>query len=834
VINTQDEDLKYEYEYMIMDVAESTNYMWDSIGQNAHIVSDAVAGGSNSKPNIVVSYNSDTNTTTATPVGAAQASATGIKVMGSTSGALEAGKTYYVVRRIVSSSNNTQSQTSVVGSITLKATDINNIVSGDKAPTFKQITVNGKEDLTKTGDVFTALSGKDYDAKARNEIEATLYFESGNEAIASGYTIEYYNSYDPDNANLVTDWHEYNNSNYVINKAASGKGDRTSAGTVYVFAHGDDVHYSGYYYLGYYVINRKSVTAIVNDATKIYDSTNVVAGYEVNLTADVKTGLVGNDTVHFEKLDGVTKFADAGTQRLSSVSYNWNYSTGYNNNYDVSFNCAEAKITVNKASVSIGGDSTVNVAFGETVNLRGKGYITTISGSDRTVASLNTGLTYTLNDSDNSLKGKLTLNKTTGELTLLDYDALKDAGTIKITVRYATSDPKANDNYTINDYDGKEITVTLSKAPTVVYYEDAKVIADTITKYGWNDLSNQFVKFPSYTRPSVIRAVVENQSGNYLNIAGISTAAGIDHNYYSGQTNGTTPTTYEYSIRYVYTTATGTVLKNNEIPSLDGTYYVYAYIDPVGDEAEKNIDGSKFAGKLTLVIGGNNGGTGDITETAPSNPNDTISDNSVSTGYKVEDGKVYTAGDDILVRSRFVTITTGDLTGVIVYANKNGVMVHGKSFKAADGYWHYANEDGSVITEAGVQDTDNGNKVYCYGDNNGRLLVSGSKKADDGNKYVANTKGILVKNGFTTTKKGYKYYVENYVVAQNKKFTYTKNGKTYIATKTGTIAQGAKVVKFNGKKYYVYAKGSVAKSTTVKYKGKTYVASKSGVLTLKK
>jgi hypothetical protein len=808
VINTQDEDLKYAYQNMILD-AETTNYVWPAANATTAIVSPVGDKNTYTKANITVSNTAGAQTLTAN--NGANLTTTATFMSGNASNLL-AGHTYYVVRRIISDSNVTESSTSVVAKVTMAPTDINSVVAVAPATvaTFKDKQKNTA--LTLTDTVFTALN-KTYDGKAQDDIEVTLYDKTANHNVMTGYTVKYYNSHNPNQATGM--WGTEN--------------DITNAGVVSVYAVGDGVNYSGAILLGTYTISKKSVTAIVGDGTKVYDSTTDITGA---LSADVKDGLVSGDSVHVEGLDGVTKYAAAGTQDLTAVTTGWATKiTGTGcDNYDIRYNYASSKVTITKATVSIGGDANVTAYFGKAIDLRAAGYVTS-------VASLNDNLTYTLNDSDGSLTGKLTLDSTTGVLRLLDYDSLKNQVGITITVRYGNGANVANDNYALSDAAGKTINVTLAKAPTVLVYADAKVQYDTETENGkahgtWANnaswvLENSVVRFPSYTRPSAIREVVENQAGVWSNQAGIWTTAGvIDPAYNSGQTTVATPTEDDATVVYKYYTESGVEL--DTIPYNDGTYYVKAYVYPSTDVAEKHIDGSQVAGTLKLIIGNGKSTSSDSANNATT---DTVNDESRSDGYKVVDGKVYTIKDDSLIRSEFVTITA---TGATVYANKNGVMVHGKSFKAADGYWHYANEDGSVITAAGVQNTDNGNKVYCYGDNNGRLLVSGSKKAEDGNKYVANTKGILVKNGFTTTKKGYKYYVENYVVAQNKKFTYTKNNKTYIATKTGTIAQGAKVVTFNGKKYYVYAKGSVAKSTTVKYKGKTYVANKSGVLTLKK
>jgi hypothetical protein len=194
-----------------------------------------------------------------------------------------------------------------------------------------------------------------------------------------------------------------------------------------------------------------------------------------------------------------------------------------------------------------------------------------------------------------------------------------------------------------------------------------------------------------------------------------------------------------------------------------------------------------------------------------------------------QSGVTYLYGDDgNLVKSGFQ-----DVDGNTYYADKYGVVVKKQIF-AVGSKKYYAMSDGA-IRKNGKYKIAGGGYVYAYAD--GHLLVSASKVVGD-KRYVADKSGKLVKEGFSTTAKGYKYYLQNYVAVTGKVINYTnaKTGKSYkyIAKTSGLIATGNKVVKLNGKLYYVYAKGSVKTSGTVTYNGKTYKAGKSGVLTLKK
>jgi hypothetical protein len=189
----------------------------------------------------------------------------------------------------------------------------------------------------------------------------------------------------------------------------------------------------------------------------------------------------------------------------------------------------------------------------------------------------------------------------------------------------------------------------------------------------------------------------------------------------------------------------------------------------------------------------------------------------------------YLYGDDgKLVENNFL-----EIDGKLYYAVENGVVVKKQIFTVGSKKY-YAMSDGT-IRQNGKYKIAGGGYIYAYED--GHLLVSASKVIN-GKRYVANKNGKLVKEGFSTTKKGYKYYLKNYVAVTNKMFTWenTTTGKTYkfIAGKDSKIQVGNKVVTFNGKKYYVNAKGSVKTSGTVTYNGKTYKVGKTGVLTLKK
>jgi hypothetical protein len=221
----------------------------------------------------------------------------------------------------------------------------------------------------------------------------------------------------------------------------------------------------------------------------------------------------------------------------------------------------------------------------------------------------------------------------------------------------------------------------------------------------------------------------------------------------------------------------------------------------------------------TLMVRGKDGSTG----SGDSNEEGSATNPVVNVELKTVDGVLSLVTDDgTVLKSQFATVN-----GKLYYADATGAVQTGKIFTAANGKLYYATKKG-VIRKNGVYDIVGGGKIYARAD--GTLLVSGSKVID-GDRYVADKNGKLVKSGFTTTAKGYRYCMKNYVAIKNKVFTHT-DGKTYIANKNGTIQKGNKIVTFGGKKYYVYAKGSVAKNKVVTVSGKKYVANKKGVLVI--
>jgi hypothetical protein len=307
-------------------------------------------------------------------------------------------------------------------------------------------------------------------------------------------------------------------------------------------------------------------------------------------------------------------------------------------------------------------------------------------------------------------------------------------------------------------------------------------------------------------------------------IADILKELGVVLKYQDNETNVANDKTYtkialdasNTTVVYeAYKNAVLSGVKTETKPTDEGTYAIY--LTYTGSDAANldKISTDKLTTALTLKLV--------VSKSAKA-----LSDKTSVLGAHIsESGYLYSDGNNV-VYSNFQ-----EVDGKLYYANEKGLVVKKQIFTVGDKKY-YAMSDGT-IRQNGKYKIAGGGYVYAYKD--GHLLVSASKVVN-GKRYVADKSGRLVKAGFSTTKKGYKYYLQNYVAVTDKKFTWenTNTGKVYqfIAGTDSKIQMGNKVVTYNGKKYYVNAKGSVKTSGTVKYNGKTYKVGKSGVLTLKK
>ena len=77
----------------------------------------------------------------------------------------------------------------------------------------------------------------------------------------------------------------------------------------------------------------------------------------------------------------------------------------------------------------------------------------------------------------------------------------------------------------------------------------------------------------------------------------------------------------------------------------------------------------------------------------------------------------------------------------------------------------------------------------------------------NGHTYIFNSKGIMQKNGWYTTKRGNTYYLRKNGTAVKGKQTI--KGKTYIFSKIGRMRKGMYKSPYTGKKYYLNPKTGV-------------------------
>jgi hypothetical protein len=744
--------------------------------------------------------------------------------------ALKAQTTYYVFSKIKGDSNVVASKVSTSTAATTKGPALISVLTNVKGGKIGETVDFNSDDSDKRGNSVTDTAyqttlksnyfkslTKEYDGKEVDVSKINVVLEytnaAGSQATYGDYTLK------------------------TVNDDSTKK--NSDVGKIWVVAVSGNNGYSGEVIVGYFNITPKKAVGKVSIVDREYDGSTDVA-----LTADFSAaGLVSGDSINVTGLYGVVDQKNVGDVKLTSTEPTYGkggsttassvYVSGTNwYNYTISYDLTNVTGKITKADATITAPETVYLESFQSVDL---GQIV----SSNIGSEANLGFTLNLNDNSGSKYNDIITCTQAGVLgfkTGKGYADVQNAGDIIVTVKIMAD---ATSNFTVTNRTKTIKIVPIKAQPHVTFkYATGSAPASAQTTSPWRNLldnrvtswSNGYtLSVPSGTRPEVIQKYVENlSSGNEVYTYATVTALTADGHAAISASN-TAPTAdsvfktssgLSTTLRYEYYDSTGKKLYKNQIPSQDGTYTVKVYVDAALNQGTTgytadNIDNDAVAATLTLYIGGSS--------------TKLPADNTTTEGtgeYYIEDGKIYEFNAD-LVRSQFVVID-----GVTYYANKNGVMVHGKTFKAADGNWHYAHEDGSVETTKGIKDTDDNGKVYCTGTSNGKLLVNGSKVVD-GERYVANTKGKLVKNGFFTTAKGYKYCLKNYKAIKNKVFTYT-DGYSYVANKNGTIQKGKKIVSLNGKKYYVNAGGSIAKNKVVTYNGKKYVAQKSGVIAISK
>jgi hypothetical protein len=815
VIDTSDEDARYTYQYLILTEDDlKKEITWPSTG----VITSAAVGGSVTDKASKITVTTSNNATSAVSNDASATTVNNLKRMdGTTALALQSSTKYYVVRRILESDNVKGSYTSAKTEVTTKKVALASVVKS----------TNYKDGLTAaTADNNAKISGfdKTYDAEDQDDVPVVLYVAIGKAGSSlkegTDYTIEYYNVPTAKDAVAVTD-----GSTYAKSVANGRKGDKKSAGTVYVWAVANDVNYSGALLIGKYTISPRDITLKVESTSKDYDGTDAVYGLKA-------TGIYKTDTVTVEGLKGVALTMTVGTWGISSKDSDLtavNNVTTYSenaSNYNIQYDVSAAKVEIKKATVEITG-SNITIAYGQKLTLDIKTNVEEVSKV----------LTYTLSyGSGSDVETYLDLQSSTGVATLelKDYAAISKATNLKVIA--SLQGVKDTDNYVIGTATSKEFTVTINPARIQVGFSKDTDYDGVIT-------------LPSYTRRTEVQKAVETADDTALSAAETNTfEVGIDATgtanaskkelkIYDGAGYYVAPgsTTYP-NVVYKYYKADG-VTELYDIPTEDGTYVVKAYLKATDDYKGNVIgtdgsDSSDYSGTIKLVIG-----------SGKSSSSSTGSSEGVADYYEnADDGKVYDKNDNL------VTNKVVNLDGTDKYVGSDGKVVTGKVLvdDAATGNTYAIAKDGSLIKNT---KTTIGGKDYVT-DANGAILKDQLATTPSGNtvyvgkdgavvknkvvtvgkaKYYANASGRIVKNGFFTTKAGNTVYATaSGKLKYGKVFTVGKY--KYFAKKSGVIAKSGIFETPSGNKVRATKTGKLYVSTTFTYKGVTYKASKNGVL----
>ena len=148
------------------------------------------------------------------------------------------------------------------------------------------------------------------------------------------------------------------------------------------------------------------------------------------------------------------------------------------------------------------------------------------------------------------------------------------------------------------------------------------------------------------------------------------------------------------------------------------------------------------------------------------------------------------------VRSQFM-----DITGYTYYFDKNGYAATG--FTKIDGFYYFFRSDGSMVKSQW-----HANRYFTK---NGKMAVNQYVKDGSGTKKYVGSDGV---------------WIPNYKKRRKAKFVKTKNGTKY-RNSDGTYSTSTWQC-INGKWYYFYSTGYMAKSTKL---GKFYVNKKGQMVT---
>ena len=186
--------------------------------------------------------------------------------------------------------------------------------------------------------------------------------------------------------------------------------------------------------------------------------------------------------------------------------------------------------------------------------------------------------------------------------------------------------------------------------------------------------------------------------------------------------------------------------------------------------------------------------------------------------------------------------------GKTCYVQDNGTVKTTEGFVNVGGRLYYVTPGGAIRTQAGFFKANNG-KTYLS-DATGAIITTAGIKQYGGAYYVIQSDGSVGTTVGFVRAGGKLCYVTNAngVLAVNKEFKV--NGKKYHALNDASIAIGGHkwgkkyyysddsgvirtkkgIMKAGGQYYYVQKGGAVATNKRVKWKGKSYIASKNGVI----
>lgn len=246
-------------------------------------------------------------------------------------------------------------------------------------------------------------------------------------------------------------------------------------------------------------------------------------------------------------------------------------------------------------------------------------------------------------------------------------------------------------------------------------------------------------------------------------------------------------------------------------------------------ENDKDSDAAKLLSQLT-------GETAD-TETPEEGISIEVSKGSTqeADSGKLEGG-VFKNEDGDVIKNSFVESSNN---GKMYFADTEGKKVTNSIVTDGENLY-YCSKSGAVVTDKAVNI---GNDVTVLADKDGAIITKSDARVTVGGKsYITGDGGVVQKSSAvtitaTTKKDGKKVSVERTYITNKKGVVQTGlvkfEGKQYITSKTGIVRKN-KMTTVNGKKMFTNKNGVVVKNKTFTHNGKTYKADKNGYVKLVK